>query len=254
MLTAVITSPRHGEVIAGPDAAAVTFDASLSGAAPVGATLLLRWWSTVPPDPKALANLPTPVKLNAVAIAPQSPATHLTAPLWVGSQAITLAVKDRPGDTEADLKQVVQAASAGGGPGTPHPCVVHVVIADPHLPIAGDGGVVTLHRAFGLWAQAPANWTSPEYAKLNRITYTWTIISSGGGAPVTIESDKTPLSFQAAVPSSDPAQRVPPLVGLATVPAQVPNGPTALTLAVSATGGDGASKRHQSQVSVLVAD
>ncbi|MGZ4649645.1 MAG: hypothetical protein ACXV3A_03805, partial [Kineosporiaceae bacterium] len=74
MLTAVITSPRHGEVIVGPDAAAVTFDASLSGAAPAGATLLLRWWSTVPPDPWTLANLPTPVKLDAVAIAPQSSA------------------------------------------------------------------------------------------------------------------------------------------------------------------------------------
>jgi hypothetical protein len=253
MLTAVIASPQDGDVIVGPAAAAVTFAGSLSDAAPGGATLL-RWWSTVPPDPWALANLPTPVQLDTIAIAPQSSKTSLTAALRVGSQAITLAVKDRPGDTEADLKQVVQAASAGGGPGTPHPCVVHVVVADPHLPPPGAGGVVTLRRAVGLWAQAPANWTSPEYAKLNRISYAWTFAPSGGGAPVTIAPKETELSFQAAVPSTDPAQRVPPLVGLATVPAQVPNGSAALTLTVSATGGDGTLKRHQSQVSVQVAD
>jgi len=250
MLTAIITSPRHGDVIVGPAAAAVAFAATLSGTAPGGAPPQLRWWSTVPPDPWAVASLSAPVDFDAIAIAPQSPVTSLTAPLRVGSQAITLAVKDRPGDSAADLKQVTQAASAGGA-GLPHPCVIHVVVADPHLPPAGPGGVVTLPRSFGLWAQAPANWTAPDYATLNQIGYTWTIAPSAGGAAILLPPGGTGLSFQAAVPSDDPAQRVPHLVGLATVPAEVPDGRATLTLTVSAAGAGG-TQQHQRQVPIRV--
>jgi len=247
MLKAAITSPQDGDVIIGPDADAVTFDASLSGAAPGGATLLLRWWSTVPPDPWAIANLkPENVDLDTIAIANQSAAASLKAPLRVGSQAITLSVKDWPGDTEADLKQVTQAASAGGV-GTPDPCVVHVLVADPHLPPTDNRDVVTLHRAFGLWAQAPANWLTDDYKKLDRIAYSWTITPSDGGKTTILTPTRQGLSFQAA----DPVQRVPPLVGLPTVPTGVLVGPATLTLTVSITGADGS---HQSQVSVLVVD
>jgi len=240
MLTAVITSPPDGDVIAGPDATAVTFAATLAGAVPGGAPLLLRWWSTVPPDPWAVANLSAPVDFDAIAIAPQSPAASLTAPLRVGSQAITLAVKDRPGDGAADLRQVTQAASAGGGP-------------DPYLPAAGPGGVV-LPRSFGLWAQAPANWQTDDYKNLNLVSYAWAIAPSGGGPAISLPPAGTDLSFRAAVPSDHPAQRVPPLVGLETVPAQVPAGLAMLTLTVSATVPGGMHGQHQIQVSVTVQD
>lgn len=249
MLTAVITSPQDGDLIAGPAAANVAFAATLSGAAP-GPTLQLRWWSTVPPRPLVVANLPPNQvpPMDDIAIAPQSLYTSLKAPLWVGSQAITLAVKDQPGDAGADLKQVTQAASAGGTQ-PPHPCVVHVVVADPYLPPT-TGGVVMLPRAFGLWAQAPANWKTTDYAALNLLTYSWTIAPSGGGAPVTLPHAVTDLSFRAP----DTAQKVPPLVGLPTVPAEVPAGAATLTLTVSATRADRVSTQHQSQVPVMVQD
>jgi hypothetical protein len=223
VVTLTILSPSHGAVL-GPDPQ--VFEARIDAGAPPSAVLHFRWYSSLPNAPGGPPPLVRPPDLDKVALAPQSTARECTASLLVGSQAITLAVKDAPGDAEADLKTVRHAGSTGGDPKAPSPCVVHVLVADSRVPAPSTAATpVTANRAAGLWAQAPPSWPDPAYQALNRLVYRWSF-RPASGPPVDVPP-ATPLEFR------DRKDAEPPQVGLPAIPATVPDGAYDLTLTVA---------------------
>jgi len=224
VIAMTVQSPVHGQVIVG--STDVLFEARLDT---VGAgEMFVRWYSTLPSVPDGLPDdLGTPPDLDKIALSPQSTALSLRRKLLVGSQAITLAVKDRPGDDEAALKAVRQAGMAGGGPDSPAPCVVHVLIADSIVPRppATPQTVVPMTRAAGIWAQAPPGWTDMPYQRMNRLAYTWTFAPSSGAA-VELRPSADQLDV---LPRQNP---LPPRVGFSAIPALLPPGDYRMTLQV----------------------
>jgi hypothetical protein len=222
VVTLTILSPVHGSVL-GPEPQ--VFDARVDAGGPQPRALHRRWYSSVP---HAREGAPPPglSLLDTVALAPQATTLPCTARLLVGSQAITLAVKDVPGDSEADLKAVQHAGSTGGDPQAPSPCVVHVLVADSRVPApSASGAPVPAVRAAGLWAQAPPGWPDAGYRAMNRLVYRWSFTPASG---VTVEvAPGTGLQFRAGTGSE------PPQVGLPSIPGTVPDGTYRLTLSVA---------------------
>ena len=230
-----VVSPVHGAVVVGPQP--LSFVAVLSDG-PHTDTLYARWYSSLPstagPAPMP-SRPPTTADLDKLALHPQvglpAPSTSLSfaaAPL-VGSQAITVAVKDRVGDDEAALKTVQSGGTAGGGPGSPAPCVIHVLIAHSRVPAAPAvaGAAVIANRKDGLWAEGPPTWGSPAYAAVNQLRYRWAFKPRPSGQEIVVDATPAQLAFQ------ERKDAEPPRVGHAQIPAAVPDGDYDLTLQVA---------------------
>jgi hypothetical protein len=97
------------------------------------------------------------------------PAGPYSAALGIGSQAITLAASDQPGQDKDAQDNTHHGGVAGGSQG-PKRCVVHMFRAVARQPAAGD----TLSKAAStLEADAPLHWPKQEYQALNRLRYRW---------------------------------------------------------------------------------
>ncbi|WP_185748999.1 hypothetical protein [Humibacillus xanthopallidus] len=232
----------HGTVLVGPEADAVIFRAVLEGGAP-SESLFVRWYSSLPAtpgEPPKPSDPPTAQDVDKFALQTQLDWVEPTSlefvhPLLVGSQSITVAVKDQMGDDETALKAVQAAGTAGGGPMSPAPCVVHVLLASSRVPVppATQGAVVLAKRSEGLWAEAPPTWKDDD---VNRFRYSWTFEKSG--TAIVLDPNPTALEFQ------DRKDAQPPRVGFTEIPATpavpavppsvpaVPDGVYTLTLRV----------------------
>jgi hypothetical protein len=126
-----------------------------------GVTLYYRWYSSGSPAKE------DHYSLNETAL--QGPAADFPAALGIGSQAITFAASDQPGQDRAAQDATSHGGVAGGSLG-PKRCVIHVLRAVARRPTSGE----TLSRASStLEAEAPLHWPKPEYQALNRLRYHW---------------------------------------------------------------------------------
>lgn len=232
LIALTMVSPTHNQVIDGGQD--VAFSAHRAGVGPGPDQLHVRWYSSLPasglPD-----NLGTPPDLDKIALNPLPDSWSFSRRLLVGSQAITVAVKDRPGDDEAALKAVRHAGMAGGGPDAAAPCVVHVLLADSiePAPPAAPQTVTPMTRAAGIWAQGPPTWRDPDYQKLNRLGYSWTFAPAVGDA-VALRPSADELEFRPRQDGrpGDPRRPLPPRVGFSAIPASLRPGEYRMTLRV----------------------
>lgn len=96
----------------------------------------------------------------------------------VGTQVICLAASDRPGETAADQEATQHGGIAGGSEGEGK-CVIHVFRANL---IAPTNGAIISQTSAILAAEAPTQWGSPDYHKLNRLQYRWEFVPLGAPA------------------------------------------------------------------------
>ena len=206
-------------------------DASMVGAASVRLRgvlvstghppLTYKWYST-------LIGAPTPTDPDtSIRVPPGGNPLDLQHPLPLGSQILTLAAKDRPGETEADLQLVTHAGMAGGpaAPGVIQPCVVHMLRATILAPTAGAG----LSRANAtLEAEAPALWASADYQAINQLQYVWRF-TPVGNPPGRHSGEIAPGAPSALFDGTTPPPR---LRWSGALPSMLDTGPYALTLRV----------------------
>lgn len=176
-----IVQPVDGAVLPGATVVDLIGRVDTALVAHDGPNLFYRWYSSL--FPSALNRY----SINATALA--SPATPLSAALGVGSQVISLAVTDRPGETSADQVATRHGGVTGGAEG-PQRCIIHVLRANLVAPLAG----ATLSRAGSqLDAEAPLHWArldpatsavtlNPDYHAINRLRYRWTFTPVGAPA------------------------------------------------------------------------
>jgi hypothetical protein len=153
-----IVTPADGTVLVGQPSLRLLGEVRSTGHPP----LFFSWYSS----------LHAATGTDDVALAGTGPSPlDLTTAVGVGSHVVSLTARDRAGTTAADLRQVLHGGMAGGPPGAPAPCVVHVLLAGLRAPAAGD----VVHRAgTHLEATAPLLWDRPDYQVLNRVGYRWT--------------------------------------------------------------------------------
>ncbi|HEX2172925.1 MAG TPA: hypothetical protein VHL09_10830 [Dehalococcoidia bacterium] len=181
-----------------------------------GVPLHYRWYSSLFPAQK------DHYSIHAAALS--DPAVPFDALVGPGSQAITLAASDRPGETEADQNATAHGGVTGGAAG-PTQCVIHVLRAVPLAPDAGE----TLSKASDtLEVEAPLHWgreidttevyePNPEYHGLNRLHFLWlfTPTPADGRASATLDPGLGGLTF---VPGTPPRLRyqgpLPAVLGL----------------------------------------
>ena len=188
-----ILSPQHGATFVDAPRVRLRGGVLSSGHPP----LFFTWYSslnTPPPD------APTDVALkDSGGGAPADPLDFETV-LRVGSHVLTLAAKDVPGDTLADIAAVQDAGMAGGPEAAEQPCIVHVLIATMVEP-AADGE--TLSRAGStLAAEAPVHWDADDYQAVNQVRYRWRFEPAppvDGRPPVTLAPAAGELAFDATV-------------------------------------------------------
>lgn len=232
VITMTLLSPIDGAVVVQGDD--VTFAARVDAVDPAAGPLHARWYSSLPayPRPPAAPCSPAdpgnPPNLDLVALNPVGTSSwSFTRALCLGSQAVTVAAKDQPGDDAAALAAVRHAGVAGGAPpGSPAPCVVHVLAATslvPAPPLGLPPPRVSLTRAGGLWAAAPAGWDTVTYQALNQLDYSWSFVPVAGGASIHLASPQ----FQ------DRDGTHPPRLGFPTIPGSVPAGDYATRLLVA---------------------
>jgi len=126
-----------------------------------GVTLYYRWYSSEFRATKDHYSLDEDALLD--------PTLAYPANLSAGSQAITLAVGDQPGQ-DAAAQDAIRHGGLGGGAKGPGACLVHVIRAVARRPAPGD----TLSRASStLAADGPVHWSEPDYQALNRLRYSW---------------------------------------------------------------------------------
>ncbi len=233
----VIDTPPDGRVAVRDEVLA--FAAHVHPEDVPAAPLHVRWYSSLPAGPDPVPSPGDPPDLDTIALNPAGTTWSFSRLLRVGSQAITVAVKDQPKDDEPALRKVLVAGVAGGAPpppppaGTPPPaepppppCVIHMLVArsvvPPHPP-AGPPQRVPITRADGVWAEAPHLWPEPSYQAINRLAYSWRFPTSGGSIAL------APATFEAA-DATRPAR-----LGLKPLPATLPPGPYDATLTVTLT-------------------
>lgn len=236
-----IFQPANGATFAGSGATQLRGSIASSGH-PV---LFPKWYSS-------LVAPPTESSREAAILVPPGGDPLDFAPaggLPLGSQIITLAAKDQPGESPAELQAVRHAGMTGGPavpPGNPSPCVVHVFIADARAPASG----ATLSKAAAvLAARAPSQWgkkaatgpgfvVNPAYHAVNRLRYRWRFAPSGppaGRASAELVPDPAQLAFVPAG-SEGPGTPQVPLVRLSgALPAALGTGSYTLTLRVEDT-------------------
>lgn len=108
--------------------------------------LYYRWYSSLFPADKDRYSM------NVAALT--DPGESFFTTLGVGTHAITFAVVDRAGETDADLETVQHGGVTGGSDGDAQ-CLVHVFIADLIEPV----NEAELSRALSiLEAAAPISW------------------------------------------------------------------------------------------------
>jgi hypothetical protein len=236
-----ILQPANGATFTGSGAATLRGRVTSSG----HPALFPKWYSSLvaPPTPSSReAAIPVPAGGDPLNFAP-------AGGLPLGSQIITLAAKDQPGESPDELKAVQHAGMAGGPavpPGNPAPCVVHVFIADARAPASG----ATLSKAAAvLAARAPSQWgkkadsgtgfvLNPAYHAINRLHYRWRFAPSGppaGRASAQLAPDAAQLAF---IPAGSEGAGTPPvpLVRYAgALPAALGTGSYILTLRVEDT-------------------
>jgi hypothetical protein len=181
----------------------------------------------------------------------------------LGSQIITLAAKDQPGESSGELQSVKHAGMTGGpvAPGNPSPCLVHVFIADLRTPASG----ATLSKASSvLAARAPSQWgkqaeagpgfvINPAYHAVNRLRYRWRFAPSGppaGRGSAELVPPSAQLTF---VPAGSEGPQTPlvPLVRLSeALPAALGTGNYTLTLRVEDT--DNPARGHEMSIPVVL--
>jgi hypothetical protein len=127
--------------------------------------LYYRWYSSLNPEAKENRS-----SLNDAALTNVS-AVYSPPVLPLGSQAIVLAVSDRPGQTKADLL-ATRAGGATGGRQGPSRCVIHVVQASVLAP-ASEATISA--SSLKLKAKAPWAWGENTYHEVNRLTYRWSL-------------------------------------------------------------------------------
>jgi hypothetical protein len=217
--------------------------ASLTQPAPV--PLFCKWYSSLAADP--------------VATALDAPGVQLP----LGSQVLTVSVKDRLGDDAGALSAVVHAGMAGGPPEGGQPCRVHVLIADLRAPSAG----ATISRAGAtLSARAPSQWgrekapagskvyePNPNYQGLNKLRYLWRFAPAG--APAGRHSGQlapTDGRWTFVPPKADDGTHpdVPLLRYAGPLPAGLDTGPYTLTLRVEHA--DMPAQGHEQSISVVL--
>lgn len=167
-----ITEPAHDSGFFG--SGEVLFRGAVAAMPPElkGVAMYYRWYSSLFPAEKGRYSM------NPAALA--DPAGPYEGDLGPGSQAITLAVFDRPGESDADLEAVAHGGMTGGSDGDGQ-CVIHVFIAAILVP--ADGAVVSRAGAV-LEARAPVLWgkwnkdagrfePNADYHALNRLRYRW---------------------------------------------------------------------------------
>lgn len=238
VITLTVREPRHDQVAVRDET--VTFDAAVDPADLSDGPLFVRWYSSLPatagppPDPTP-PHAGDPPDLDKIALNPPGTTWSFTRTLWVGSQAITVAVKDQRGDDASSLAAVHRAGVAGGAPpGASVPCVVHVLVARsviPPQPTTTPPPTALLTRASGVWAEAPNLWDEDSYQQINKLVYTWSFVPAAGNPIVLSVSHKArpdePATF---LPGTD---SLPPRVGVAPLPGTLPPGDYTLRLSVS---------------------
>ncbi len=156
-----IVQPSDGATFVGGPAVVLVGQAGPLPAELSGVTLYYRWYSSEFPATDGHFSL------NDQAL--PDPGGPYSAALGLGSQAITLAASDQPGQDTTAQDDTRHGGVAGGSQG-PKRCVVHVFRAVPRRPAAGD----TLSKAAStLEADAPLHWPKQEYQALNRLRYRW---------------------------------------------------------------------------------
>jgi hypothetical protein len=163
-----IIEPAHGQTVIGAAPIRLHGEIVSSGHPP----LTCKWYSS-------LVGPPAPTDKDASIRVPAGARPldfQLALPL--GSQVITLAAKDRAGESEDELSRVQHVGMAGGpaAPGVPAPCVIHVLRAAVLSPAAG----AALNRAnAALEAEAPALWGDADYQRINQVQFVWRFTPSG---------------------------------------------------------------------------
>lgn len=167
-----IIEPAHDKPFLGAGDATFRGAVTTPAAELDGLVLYYRWYSSLFPAVKGRYSM-NPAAMN-------DPADPYEAVLGPGSQVITLAAFDRPGETDADLDAVAHGGMTGGSDGDGK-CVVHVFIAEIISP--PDGAVLSRSGSI-LEARAPSLWgkldgqtglfvKNDDYHALNRLRYRW---------------------------------------------------------------------------------
>ena len=262
VVTLQIAQPANGALFEGSGVTPLRGQITSSG----HPSLFPKWYSSLvapPTETSREAAIPVPGGGNPLDFTP-------AGGMPLGSQIITLAAKDRVGDTPADLQLVAHAGMTGGpvSPSNPSPCVVHVFIADARSPANGAplAGAVTLSKASSvLAARAPSQWgkkpdtgpgfvINPDYHAINRLRYRWRFAPSGLPAN-RASAELTPTPAQLTfVPASGEGSGTPqvPLVRLTgPLPAALGTGNYTLTLRVEDT--QNPARGHETSIPVVLA-
>jgi hypothetical protein len=165
----------------------------------------------------------------------------MTVALPVGTQVITFTAKDQPGESVAEMQNVLDAGMAGGPPAATAPCMIHVVRAGLLLPLAG----ATVSKAAAtLELEAPPQWEDASFQEINQISFRFRFTPAGApaGRP---SADFTPT----LVFDNDPPPAVLRFVG--ALPAGLGTGNYQLTLLAEKSGDNPAVHQVSRNVNVI---
>ena len=156
-----ITAPADGAVLVGPAPVDLVGRVDPLPPALAGVALYYRWYAGAHPGAEDHCSL------NETALG--DPAQPYTVLLPVGTQPLTLAAADQPGQDKA-AQNATRNGGVAGGAGGPAACVVHVLRAVRGVPTAGG----TLSRGSPqLSAGGSMHWAEPGYQATNRLRYRW---------------------------------------------------------------------------------
>jgi hypothetical protein len=213
VINLAILEPINGASFVGSGSVRLRGQVLSSGHPP----LFFKWYSSLvaPIPPSTDASIPLPGGADPL---------DFTPPLPLGSQVLTLAAKDQPGESEPELQRVADAGMAGGPPGTaPTPCLIHVLIANLREPAAAGA---PLSKASGpLAAQAPPLWPEATYQARNDLQFRWRF------TPVGPPAGRATAEFVPAL-VFDPSGSPPVVRYTGPLPAQLGTGTYRLTLRV----------------------
>ena len=261
VVTLQITQPANGAILEGSGVTPLRGSITSSG----HPALFPKWYSSLvapPTEASRESAIPVPGGANPLDFTP-------AGGLPLGSQIITLAAKDKPGESPAELQAVLHAGMTGGpaAPANPSPCLVHVFIADARAPVNGAplASGATLSKASSvLAARAPSQWgkkaaagpgfvINPDYHAVNRLRYRWRFAPSGppaGRAGAELVPTPAQLTFAPANSEGAGAPQV-ALVRLSgALPAPLGTGNYTLTLRVEHV--DTPARGHETSIPVVL--
>lgn len=202
-VTVSIVSPADGAFFVGPTGP------TLRGSAIVppelaGVPLYYRWYSSLFKGSTA----PNRFSINPAAFADPDPVVPFTPALEIGSQALTLAVTDRPGEADSEPPLVLHGGAAGGSQGGGR-VIIHLLRAI----LLSPANAAVLSKGAPLEARVggPFLWEKPDYQAVNRLAYRLKFAPVGnppgrasgqiGPLALTLDPGGTWLNFSGSYPA-----------------------------------------------------